>query len=116
MLDDKILSSEQHQGCILLINVNSKTRSFINEWYELGCDYHNIDDSPSIAKNSNVFREHRHDQSIYSLLFKKYNYSSKYLLSDSIEILRNRTGISRLKNNKSNIHNNINKIKNQKNS
>jgi hypothetical protein len=105
MLDDKILSSEQHQGGILLINVNSKTRAFINEWYELGCDYHNIDDSPSIAQNSNVFREHRHDQSIYSLLFKKYNYSSKYLLSDSIEVLRNRTGISILKNNRVKPHN-----------
>jgi hypothetical protein len=35
-------------------------------------NYHFIDDSPSISPNDRIFNEHRHDQSILSLLRKKY--------------------------------------------
>ena len=70
MLDDKYLNSDQYQAGVVLYSINDKTKNFINEWYDLGCDYHNIDDSPSISKNSDIFIEHRHDQSIFSLLLK----------------------------------------------
>ena len=33
-------------------------------------DFSLIDDSPSKSENMNGFREHRHDQSVFSLLFK----------------------------------------------
>jgi hypothetical protein len=37
-------------------------------------DYHCIDDSASITSNDISFKEHRYDQSIFSLLSKKYNF------------------------------------------
>jgi len=55
-----------------------------------------IDDSPSISKNLDCFREHRHDQSIFSLLTKKYNIYSKRTLNDCIELSRNKSGNSKL--------------------
>ena len=48
------------------------TRKIINEWYTITENYHLIDDSPSILPNDNSFSENRHDQSIFSLLRKKY--------------------------------------------
>lgn len=99
MLDDKYLNSHQRQGGANLFLICDKTRNLVNEWYELGCDYHNIDDSPSIVPNIVTFREHRHDQSIFSLLTKKYNlYSSISLYNcKCIHSNRNKTGVSQLK-------------------
>jgi hypothetical protein len=94
MLDDKYLNTPQHQGGTILFNICNKTRTLVNEWYELSSDYHNIDDSPSISENLNSFVEHRHDQSIFSLLTKKHNLFSNKTLFDFIECNRNRTGIS----------------------
>ena len=47
----------------------------VSEWYNLmiSQNYHLIDDSPSIISNDITFVEHRHDQSCFSLLMKKYN-------------------------------------------
>lgn len=41
---------------------------FIEDWLNISSNYHLITDEPSISENYNDFREHRHDQSIYSLL------------------------------------------------
>ena len=51
------------------------TRNFMKEWLEIAVkdNYHFVDDSPSVLPNHKKFREHRHDQSIYSLLVYKYN-------------------------------------------
>jgi hypothetical protein len=92
MNDDKYKNSNQNQASVILFLVCDKTRNFANEWYNICCNYHLIDDSPSIAKNSEDFLEHRHDQSVFSLLTKKYDiYSDKDV---SIEIVRNKTGNS----------------------
>jgi hypothetical protein len=68
--DDK-----QVKAGTLLIYVCDETRNLIDEWYSICCekDYHYIDDSPSIMPNYVSFKEHRHDQSIFSLLLKKHN-------------------------------------------
>ena len=65
----------QIQAGTLLIYVCDETRNFIDEWYSICCEqnYHYIDDSPSIEPNYVSFKEHRHDQSIFSLLLKKHN-------------------------------------------
>jgi hypothetical protein len=55
-----------------LIKKNDKNIKIVNEWYDLCCNYHLVDDSPSISKNYEIFVEHRHDQSIFSLLRKIY--------------------------------------------
>ena len=93
----KQLSTPTHQATSIMFVVNKKTRNIVNSWYRIATNYHMIDDSPSLHKNLNCFIEHRHDQSIFSLLTKKYNIYSKKTLSDCIELSRNKTGISRLK-------------------
>ena len=97
-LSDEKMSTPQFQSGQILLNVNDTTRKLINEWYDLACDYHNIDDSPSEAENLHCFQEHRHDQSVLSLLIKKYDLESKNHLRACVHILRNKNGKSRLKN------------------
>lgn len=47
---------------------------FVQEWLTIATeDYHNIDDSPSVEPNHPAFVDHRHDQSIFSLLWYQYN-------------------------------------------
>ena len=46
---------------------------FVDEWLRFALQHELIDDSPSKASNYPGFIEHRHDQSIFSLLSKKYN-------------------------------------------
>ena len=96
MIDDKYLDTPMHQAGLILFNVCDKTRDLVNKWYELSSDYHNIDDSNSISKNLDCFIEHRHDQSIFSLLTKKYNVYSNYYLLNCIECNKNCTGISNI--------------------
>jgi hypothetical protein len=98
MDDEKYLNTDQLQATTILLCVCPETRRLIKDWYEISCNYHNIDDSPSISKNYDSFIEHRHDQSVFSLLVKKYNLiSENTLLEDVIYIFRNKGGISRIK-------------------
>lgn len=91
-------TSQREAGCALYL-VCDETRKLVDEWYTLCCDYHNIDDTPSLLDNVNDFREHRHDQSIFSLLTKKYNiFSNSIDIKKVIHIIRNRSEISKLKN------------------
>ena len=96
MNDDKYLNDVQRQAGLIMVIVCDKTKQLINEWYEIGCDYHMIDNTPSISKNLSGFIEHRHDQSIFSLLTKKYNLYSKRSLEECIYASRNKTGISKI--------------------
>lgn len=73
MLDTKYLYKQQRQAGAVMYLVCDITRKFINDWYAICCNYHFIDDSRSIFNNLKNFVEHRHDQSVYSLLKKKYN-------------------------------------------
>lgn len=63
----------------MLLKTTEKNKNFLKEWYEIASEenYRYIDDSPSIEENSKKFLDHRHDQSIFSLLVKKYNYFYK---------------------------------------
>ena len=71
----QLLSQPHMQATVLMIKNNHSMREFMKEYYEIGSqNYHFIDDSPSIYINFSCFVEHRHDQSIFSLLAKKYNY------------------------------------------
>jgi hypothetical protein len=94
MLEDKYVYDYQYQSGAFIIYVCDKTREFINEWYDLSCDYSNIDDSPSIHPNLPCFVEHRHDQSIFSLLTKKYELPYNHRVVQGVEYIRNRTGHS----------------------
>jgi len=63
-----------------MLRASPKTRSLVAEWLALCSKYYLIDDSPSLAADGTIlaedpaFREHRHDQAIWSLLLRsKYS-------------------------------------------
>ena len=63
-------------GCFF-IKKNKESINFINEWINVfETKYDLIDDTPSKTKNFTEFLENRHDQSVYSLLCKKYKLES----------------------------------------
>lgn len=70
----EILKKPHMQANYLLIYKCDEMSKLINEWYTIcSNNYHLIDDSQTY-KNFDGFIDHRHDQSIFSLLVKKYNY------------------------------------------
>lgn len=97
MDNDGYLLTTQRQSGAFFILVCEDTKRLMEEWYTLACDYHLIDDSPSVLPNYEVFKEHRHDQSVISLLTKKYNiWSDTFIDTPYIKCLRNRSGVSQL--------------------
>ncbi len=101
-----MLFSPQHQASTIIIKKCQKTVDLVSEWYKIATEdnYHYLNDSPSIKPNLRGFIEHRHDQSIFSLLTKKYNIYSKHSIESGIDIIRNRNGKSLLKGNFSNMN------------
>ncbi len=74
------LYSHQFGGGIQLIYVCKEIYNLQKSIYNYICeDYHYVDDTQSIIPNHPNFYEHRHDQSLFSLLIKKNN-----LISDTI--------------------------------
>lgn len=96
--------SMQCQGGTNFFLICDETRNLVNEWYNLACDYKNIDESRSNSdipdiKSHIIIHQHRHDQSIFSLLTKKYKIFSFGLNENkAIRVHRNRSGISRINN------------------
>ena len=70
---DTILNTSQCEAGMIFIKKCDLSMKIIEEWYEFCQNYHLIDDSPSIKTNDLIFQEHRHDQSVFSLLAKKYD-------------------------------------------
>lgn len=68
--DSYILSESIREAGFCLIKNTSLTRSFFREFSLICCDhkYYLVDDSFDPAQQHRDFREHRHDQSIFSLL------------------------------------------------
>jgi len=94
MMHAKYLENFQRQGGAVLMLVCDKTRVLIDEWYDLCCNYHLLDDSPDDHERLGGFKEHRHDQSIFSLVSKKHNLFSEHPIENAVYILRNNTGVS----------------------
>jgi hypothetical protein len=70
---DLLKKNYMQAGCVLISKCNQIINLY-NEFYEIGSNnYHFINDNPSTEKNFIRFKEHRHDQSIFNLLIKKYN-------------------------------------------
>ena len=66
-----MLSSGQCMATSMIIKKNPHSTMVINKWLQLAEHYELINDDKMNQENHN-FRDHRHDQSIYSLLVKKY--------------------------------------------
>lgn len=62
------------------------------EYFNVCGNYHLLDDSPSIEQNNCDFVEHRHDQSVFNLLVKRYNLKNDDL--DLFSVLRTQQNIS----------------------
>jgi hypothetical protein len=69
------LKGPQYCATAFMLIKTPEIVNVINEWWNISIrdNYHYINNSPSISKNHAGFKEHRHDQSIFSLLVKKHN-------------------------------------------
>jgi hypothetical protein len=66
-----ITFSAQFAGtCFVLRSADHRSFLFLREWFRVISVAHMTTDSPSIFPNYDGFREHRHDQSIFSILIK----------------------------------------------
>ena len=85
MQNSELLYTDQYGAGIQLIYVCKKTRELTKSIYDFMCeDYHSIDDTPSIIQNYPNFYQHRHDQSLFSLLVKKNNLISDIIIDKCI--------------------------------
>jgi len=57
---------------LLFTSSTEKNKAFFKLYYDACCNYHIVDDSPSISPNIPSFKEHRHDQSIFSILVRQF--------------------------------------------
>ena len=73
--NEKYTDTHQIQGGIHLWKKSDKSIKIAEEWLELVQDEHLLTDEPSILGKPEYdgFVEHRHDQSIFSLISKKHN-------------------------------------------
>jgi hypothetical protein len=72
VVSNEVLDSSQCEAGMIFVRKCKESLNLLTQWLYYCQQYHLIDDSPSIKKNDPIFREHRHDQSIWSLLVKKY--------------------------------------------
>ena len=65
--------SPQVSATWILFRMGAEARDFVETWIDicLLSNFHFLDDSPSILPENDAFMEHRHDQSIMSLLYKE---------------------------------------------
>ena len=68
---DEYKKTGQHIGGIQIYQVTKENIAFLKEVLQYMCNYHLLTDAPSTLPNASSFIEHRHDQSVFSLMFKK---------------------------------------------
>ena len=76
VLDDKNITDtfQRPSGAFWFVK-NDVNMEFIKKWLQVYYDdFSLIDDTPSKLKNSSIFVENRHDQSVFSILSKIYNF------------------------------------------
>jgi hypothetical protein len=95
MQDHPECLTEQIQSTTFVLEKCERTTEFVKEWYELCCNYFLINDDPSVRPNRDDFDEHRHEQSVMSLLLKKkglYPIPKDITLESVLCLSRNRSG------------------------
>lgn len=76
-VDDKGFEKEkQYEASFLLIKKSESTVKFIKDWLRYSCDIRIISDNPNTCGLDNYpgFIQNRYDQTVLSLLAKKYGY------------------------------------------
>lgn len=72
----EILESPTIQSGSFFIRKSINTVEFVTNWLETyRANFHLADDTPSVSPNFESFKEHRHDQAIFSLMAKMVNAS-----------------------------------------
>ena len=72
MYTEDVLNSDQHMASFMCIRNSDKSRAIVKEYMEC-CENSNLLlDAENIENEHEDFIEHRHDQSIWSLIVKKY--------------------------------------------
>jgi hypothetical protein len=98
--DQSITHTQTVTAGIVFIRKCEQSRALIQKWVDIiSVDFGLLDDSKSKLENIKGFVEHRHDQSIFSILCKlnqvalvscyEYGYPSKYSSSPDWNALRN---------------------------
>jgi len=73
--EDKYYKSNQILASFMLIRKTDSSIKFMKQYLDYSCNEINITDKYNKnIKQINNFIDHRHDQSIFSLLYKKYNF------------------------------------------
>lgn len=57
---------------VIFVAATPENIRFFEIFYRTACNYHMIDDSPSQRPNLEIFKEHRHDQSLFTILAYKH--------------------------------------------
>ena len=70
--DKRIMKSGQIVGGVFVLRKCHHTMELIDKWYDGCCQYHLIDDSAGRLPNVPSYDANRNDQSIFSVLRKKY--------------------------------------------
>jgi hypothetical protein len=84
--------SRQIMATAFLIKNTARNRAFVDEWYHLCSRYGHVDDTLSEEQRPE-FSEHRHDQSLFSMLIKTTRRRDAIVLEDEIETHRARDAI-----------------------
>lgn len=73
--EEKYTDSLQRAASVILVKSTEENRKIIKEWLEIAQNYHLITDETNRngVFNYAEFIDHRHDQSIFSILCKKYD-------------------------------------------
>ena len=87
----------QRAASAIVLKNTENNRKFVGEWLDKAQNYHWITDDSNRdgLPNYNEFTDHRHDQSIFSLLCKKYNKDyNRNLFLDMVLPLKNKALLS----------------------
>ncbi|MDD9886182.1 MAG: hypothetical protein OXU83_03345 [Gammaproteobacteria bacterium] len=70
----QMVEQAQHECGVMLLKKTAATVKLAREWFAVCTEnnYRYLDDSESVAPNDGNFREHRHDQSVATLLLVKH--------------------------------------------
>ena len=69
---EKYLDTQQLVAGIFVLRKCDHVVNIFDIYFNTSCNYQFLNDNPSNLKNDETFIEHRHDQSIFSLIIKKY--------------------------------------------
>jgi hypothetical protein len=96
--NDEYLMTRQVISGIFFLKNTSMIRELVQKWTDMCVEDNGkyLDDSPSVLQNDNIFRENRHDQSIWSLLLKKKAETHDFTFheDDTYETIWNAAGTS----------------------